>query len=624
LLVLATFCSEFFEVSVVAAPAKTSNNKSAQKSNRKSLANQASKNPISSGNSKSVGLKRLTASGLYERAREYFEAGRYAEAIQYAAAAQRRTSASKLPTVLMSRSYYRMGKVARAAKLFLSVPLNELPRDAAIEYLLTMFAAGRYADVIKSFSVIPDNHPYRDVAKFYLGSSYLQLKQYQKASVALRSAKKIPVSLKTERRQLLAEIKDLRITESRGQFAQTPLYYSYGQGAYLPPPVDVYGAAPVLPGGVPGKSPVPKPAPPQQGIMFMLTPRLTINMKSTRDDYNGYNLTQKDEQTPTIALDLGMKYLGKPRSFGGQPSLDLVFTPSWAVPETKTTTSKLTADAENPSNVQNETTRIESKSDVFSQVFSLVGMIPVSEPIDVTAGFGQFEKTVRSASSSASSTTKYTGKISGDFESLDFSLEQAVSSSRTKGSSDKSGTATTTMSVSYSSEESTTSLVVAMNANSPSDEGIKGDTNLEASWARPFGDFSLELSAIKNDVTREPLTAENSVLSLLSFKGELGYSFGVGLSITLSGGVSQIAKMPILKDKTISEGPDEVFASGMAKQALILVKYAPISFASASVSYDYTDRALDVSDQNFKLKMLKANWSQKTITAINLGLNYSF
>jgi hypothetical protein len=180
------------------------------------------------------------------------------------------------------------------------------------------------------------------------------------------------------------------------------------------------------------------------------------------------------------------------------------------------------------------------------------------------------------------------------------------------------------LSISFSGDESTTSLVASLTANKPSSDGIKGGTNIEVSWSRPLGDFSLELSAAKNDSSREPLTAENKVLSQATIKGELGYSLGVGLTITLTGSLEQIAQMPILKDDTIAEGPDEVFATGINKQGLILVKYAPVSFASASVSYDYNDRTLNVSDPNFKLKMLKKNWSQKTITAINLGLNYTF
>lgn len=616
-------CPELFGADAAAVRSKAKTVKNPQKQRKPAGRLEVKTSPVTA-NSEGKKIKRLTASGLYDKAREYFAAGRYKEAIQYAAAAQRRTSASKLPTVLVARSYYRLGRVARAAKLLQTVPLNEIPKEGAIEYLLTMFAAGRYADVIRSFPIIPDNHPYRDVAKFYLGSSFLQLKLYQKASVALRSAKKIPASLKVERRQLLSFIKDMRAAESRGQFAGTPQYYTYGQGSYLPPPVDVEGPAPILPGGVPGKAPSAKPAPPKQGLMFLVTPRFTLDYKSTRDDFNGYDLSQKDEQTPTYAVDLGLKYLGTPRSFGGQPSLDLVLKPSMAMPEARTTTSKLTADAENPSTVQNVTTRSESKSDVIEQNISLVGLFPVSEPIDVRAGFLQVEKSVKSASNSATSTTQFSGKVSGDYDPLDFGLEHVVSSSRTKGSNGKSDTSTSTLSISFSGDESTTSLVASLTANKPSNKGIKGGTNIEVSWSRPLGDFSLELSAAKNDSSRDPLTAENTVLSQATIKGELGYSLGVGLTITLTGSLAQIAQMPILKDDTIAEGPDEVFATGVNKQGLILVKYAPVSFASASVSYDYNDRTLDVSDPNFKLKMLKKNWSQKTITAINLGLNYTF
>jgi hypothetical protein len=65
-------------------------------------------------------------------------------------------------------------------------------------------------------------------------------------------------------------------------------------------------------------------------------------------------------------------------------------------------------------------------------------------------------------------------------------------------------------------------------------------------------------------------------------------------------------------------------ASGDAKQIKVSVKVSPVSFASASISHDYTNRALSVGDPNFKLKMMKENWSQDTVSTINLSFNYSF
>lgn len=597
--------------------------RSLQKNSRKPANKVHAKTQTSGPGANSAKSKKLTASGLYERAKDYFAAGRYAEAIQYAAAAQRRTSASRLPTILMCRSYYRLGNISRAAKLFRSVPLAEIPSEAAFEYLLTMFAAGRYTDVIKAYSIVPDNHPYRDVAKFYLGSSFLQLKLYQKASAALRSAKKLPISLRSERRQLLSYIKDYRQAEAQGQFVQTPQYYNFGQTSYLPPPVEALPYTPVLPGGVPGKAPPPKPAPPKEGFSYRLTPRFSLANKSTKDDYNGYDLRQKVESNLSLAVDLGLKYLGAPRSFGAQPSLDLVFTPLIGAPEERTTTSKLTADTSNPSNVQNITTRSESKSDVLEQNLSLVGMFPLNDPLDASASFSHQSKTVKSEKNTESKNSTYGAKLSGDFDALDFSIEHSLSSTAPVGQKQQSS-GTSKLGASYNAEESTASFSATMTSNSPSNKGIKEGLNLELSWERPFGDFSFEIAGIQSDLSREALSAENQILSQTTLKTEVGYSLGVGLTVTLTGSLSQLAKIPILKDDTITDGPDEVLGSGTSKQLVILVKYAPVSFASASLSYDTTERELKVSNENFKLKMLKSMWSQRTVTAVNLGLNYSF
>jgi hypothetical protein len=567
--------------------------------------------------------KLLNATGLYKRAVQYFNAGRYPEAIQYAAAAQRRSAGSALPTTIMARSYYRLGMTPRSAKLFLSIPLTELPKDAALEYLLAMFATRRYADVVRSFRFIPDNHPYRDVAKFYLGSSLLQLKQYQKASFALRSARKLPVSLKVERRQLLASIKDMRTNEARGQFAETPQYF-YSPQVSLPPPMPGAGPGPILPGGVPKEDEPSKKSPPNQGFMSLVNPKVSYNTNTTRDDFNGYNLKQTDTQGLNFSVDLGLKYLGEPRSFGGQPSLDLVVTPSFGSSDSKTSTSKLTADSDNPSNVQNESSRTESKSSTDTINFSAVGMLPISDPLDLKLGFAQAEKTVKSTAKTESSSTTLTGKLSGDFDLLDFSLEHTINSGRTKGSDSKSEVATSTVSAAFTGETSTTSVQAVMKTNNPVSGGIKGETNFELSWARPLGDYSFELSAAKKDLSREPLSAANIALSETLFKAELGYSLDVGVSLTLTGGMSQLDKMPILKDSSISEGPDEIFATGDAKKFSIAIKYAPVGFASAGISYEYTSRNLTVGDENFKLKLLKDNWSQKTVSAVNLGVSYSF
>jgi hypothetical protein len=82
--------------------------------------------------------------------------------------------------------------------------------------------------------------------------------------------------------------------------------------------------------------------------------------------------------------------------------------------------------------------------------------------------------------------------------------------------------------------------------------------------------------------------------------------------------------VPVAKSSTTSEGPAEVIASGSAMKYAVKVKYSPVSFVSASASYDYSDRALKVGNPDFKLKMLKENWSQISSYSMSISASYSF
>ena len=568
--------------------------------------------------------KKLSTSGLYYKAREFFAAGRYAEAIQYGAAAQRRTAQSKLPTVLVAQSYYRLGKTARAAKLFLTVPISELPKEASVDYILTMFSVRRYGDVIKAYQLVPDQHPYRDVARFYLGSSYLQLRLYQKANAALRSARKIPPRLKSERRELLAYIRTLQQAEKQGRFASAPQYSNFAQMGYLQPPVEPEVARPALPGGAPGKVAPPKPSPPKSGIAFFVTPGLAMSVKSSKEDYGGYVIKQSDSQTPKYSLELGAKYLGEPRSFGGQPSFDFSFKPSYSNTEGRTTTSALVAPDSDPTSVQNVTTRSENKSNTQAQELSLSAKIPVSEPIDLGANYGLTNTVRKSPEKSETERTSLGGRISGDFEEIDFGLDYTNESLRVKGISKPSVTSTAKLSVSHGGEDSTTAFSATVASYNPESGGISSSTNLEITWSRNLGDFNLELGAAKLDNKRKPLTAAGQVISQVSEKADLTYSLGVGLSTTATVIFSQIGVLPVANGDSVPDAPEEVIASGSATQYVINIKYSPTGFVSAGVLYDYTERALKVGDERFKMKLIKENWSQNTVTTINLAFNYTF
>ena len=242
----------------------------------------------------------------YAKARVYFESGYYPQAIQYAAADLRKNPARKASAVIMAQSYYRMGRVNRSAKLFSKIPFEELPPDAALDYTLAMFSAKNFKAASTGWQKVPEDHPYKDVAKFYSGIAYMQLKQYLKASQLLRSARKLPANLKSERRQLIDKVDALMESERSGRFSQEQTYAYQAKPRFIaPPPLLQPPTSPVQP-GAPGAPPAKpqadkksdKPAPPASGFSFTATPTFTYESVNDSVDRNGYSLTQIEKKTP--------------------------------------------------------------------------------------------------------------------------------------------------------------------------------------------------------------------------------------------------------------------------------------------------------------------------------------
>jgi hypothetical protein len=86
----------------------------------------------------------------------------------------------------------------------------------------------------------------------------------------------------------------------------------------------------------------------------------------------------------------------------------------------------------------------------------------------------------------------------------------------------------------------------------------------------------------------------------------------------------QYANLVVLNGGIVKDGPEETMASGSGKRLLVTLKVSPTSFAAFSASYDYTTRSLSVGDTSLEKKMLSENWSQQTVTTLNLSVNYAF
>jgi tetratricopeptide (TPR) repeat protein len=575
----------------------------------------------------------LTGTGLYLKAREYFAAGRYADAIKYAAAAQRRTPNSKLPSVLVAQSYYRLGITARAAKLFSQISPSDLPKEAVIDYILTMFAARYYREVIKAYPLVPDAHPYKDVVRFYTGVSLMQFKLYQKAQYFLRNARKIPASLKSQRRRLLSEIDDITAQERQGLFDQPQQYNYQSQQYYLPPPAQIPEAPqPILPGAVPGAAqPAVTSPPPPAGPSTAYSAKTSFgwNQNTIKKDYNGYRQEQSNEQIPSASVALGLKYLGKPRSFGGQPSFDLSLAPSYTHNESVTNSSSLIADAADPTAVQNVVTRTEKMTYGLANIYGVSGLYPVNDPVDVSAGYSEKHVYDKANLKNDAAVATINAKVSAELNSFKLDLSWLNDSSTIKGDSSKSkSTSTLKSSVVRNGENTTTALAVAKidYAKPALDGGLKSVMSLDLSWSRNFEDFSLSVAGNKTDRERLELGAGGTTLSEMAGKLEGTYNLSFGVSVLANGTYQTLSNYVVLKPKaaTSTDTAPEAMANGSAKKFSFTLKVSPASFASFNASYEYIDRGLATDEPTLQRSLLVDHWSEQTTTKIGLILSYSF
>lgn len=582
--------------------------------------------------------QKLNGGQLYIKAREYFAAGRYEEAIKYAAAAQRRTKQSKLPTILVAQSYYRLGKNARAAKLFLTIPVNDIPKEAIIDYVLTMFTVGRYREVVKAYPAVPDGHPYKDVARFYTGVSLIQFKLYEKAQFFLRNARKLPGSLISQKRRLLSEL-DVIIDRERGlspdqdqqffgfQQAQPFNFYSV-PSAPPPPPV----VEPLLPGGVPGKAPAQaKPAPPTgPSTSYLIKFGFDFAQKSTFNDYHGYKEERSESRVPAVSALFGLKYLGTPRPFGAQPSLDLALNPGYSHTESTKSSSRLTATEVDPDTVQNVVSKSEASSYSASNNYGLTALYPVSDPVDIGLSYTVSDSYAKANTKNVSSTATANGKIAAEIDlfKIDVGYDSIAISSKDAPSSNRTNTVMKA-NITRNGENSTASFGFSQaDSGKPEVEadGVKSTTSLQLSWLRNFEDFSLGVSVRKVDKTRLPGKSKGVVLGDTTGKLEGSYNLSFGVTVVGSAAFSQLSSLPVFKDSKLdsAEAPDEAMASGTATKYTVSLKVAPLSFVSLSAAYEYGERQLTIGEELLKKRLMQDNWSLQTSTSIAISASYSF
>ena len=427
-------------------------------------------------------------SSFYQSARKYYQAGNYAKAIQFAAADLRRDPGHQASTILMGQSYYRLGNVRRAAKLFSQFEPADVPQEAAVEYLLAMFGTRRFKAAIKAFPRISEADPYRDIASYYVGLSYMNLRLWSRAELYLRRARNIPQNMRAGRRQLLSDLDKIIEQERGGAIFQSSAY------AYeAPPPTPTPVAPPPMVGPATGPAKPEKAQPPpgpSAGFSFAAIPEFDYTMKDTRLDLNGYQSQEKTENTPLLKVPMTLKYFGKNRP-AGQPWISFAATPTYSDTDSQTTTSKQVASFDDPTNVLSNSTKSNDHGFFTDALFAVDSLYPVSDPIDVGVGFIYDMKWVDANAKKEQLLLGPTAKIGAEVGGvkLDLGANQIAKTDRTQDPSKINTVTTITGGLKHNGDNSVSKLgVSSVQTDATSGVGEKAALNVDLSWKKTLGD----------------------------------------------------------------------------------------------------------------------------------------
>jgi tetratricopeptide (TPR) repeat protein len=573
-------------------------------------------------------LNALPAKDLYIKAREYFANGNYGMAIRLASLAKSKTPTATLPVILMAQSYYRMGNNPKAEALFRSVEIGDILPEAAVDYALSMFSARRYREVIKIYPLVSEGNPYKDIVKFYVGVAYVNFEQYNHAIKYLRKAGNLPPNLKAQRRRILSEIDDLRDRERSRSTVRTqqPSQLNWSQSYVMPPPPP---SGEVLPGGTPGAAtaakPSPAPPPPlaKSSNSFSATPLVKLAADTSKKDFSGISQEQSESKTTSSELALGAKFLGRARSFGSQPSLDLNVTPSYQHTESKTTTSKLTASVDDPTNVQNNIEEKPKSSFALTYIYGLNGLYPVSEPVDIGAGYNvaSSHSDLRIDSTTSTPSIKAVVEI-GDFK-VDGNWSQAQYTEKQTPAKENALTSLKVGLKLSGDNQTTTGAVESQENSKPLISGVKSRLILSGSWLTNFDDISLQIAASKTDVTRVPLFKLGQPLKQWTASATGTYMLPLAISLDLLGGYTSSSNM-VTQLPAVDGVVPEALGTMTGKQFKITLKGKFSSFLSISSSYSYVSQSPAIDNPAFEKEIIKNNFSQNTSTSVSLGISESF
>ena len=564
-------------------------------------------------------------------------------------------------SILLGRIYYGLGQPGKSARAFNKVSPDSIPNDVAFEYGAAMFAANQCANAVHAFSRVPESTGLRGIADFYIGVCFMKKKQWHKAGIFLRRAKKLPSALASSRRRLLRSLEDRDKEERQGQLGQT-----YQTMPSLPPPPGPTNIPyfPGLPGGpdtgAPGdiaksdpkkeKKKVEAP-PPKLGFSFTAVPAFTYIGLQKTDENHGYKTSESSGTSKEMTLGLNVRYDGKPRDFGGQPAFTLPINIGRYSSSVKIKSTKLTAFEDTPDNVFTEVVEAEAASittstdggasnrtyatgETWEYTLLPTGFIPITDAFDLEFKYLHKEVYPHMHADQKFGQKGPSAKIIVEFAPTTLTASVGSTDSvNTKGDTTKSD-------LSVSGDISRTWDTISGKLNfSHTDTAIPGELPktvanavdvFGASVTKNFESLALTGTIRKTSSTPfegVPLAGASSNLRM-ELNAKISFDW---LSISGTGSMTQLSGFQALglehPTKVNAEGKPEkvtVIADGSTTGAVAVIKAAPWDWLWAAVVYSTATTAYSVKDPEMEAKFKASVSDMTTQFTYALGVSKTF
>ncbi|NRA64055.1 MAG: tetratricopeptide repeat protein [Pseudobacteriovorax sp.] len=165
----------------------------------------------------SSGSKQTGVLKMYKKASQLFQQSRFDDAISAFTIILRSYPSHEPSRIHIAKSYYRLGKIDQAAKIFSQLVVENFDPETAYEYGQTFLKKKKYEKALRGFQIVPSGHALFDLSSYYGGVCAIKTKDYQLGLTLMEQAVVLPSKLIKSKRnyQRFAQSKLLEIQERK-------------------------------------------------------------------------------------------------------------------------------------------------------------------------------------------------------------------------------------------------------------------------------------------------------------------------------------------------------------------------------------------------------------------------